>query len=83
MRHRLVRPGYLDTHTPWKRERRRELEKLGLHPPRIMLNSRCAVWLEHEVDRHQAALAAGCTDDEIRELIRRMVAERQQWRAAA
>lgn len=83
MRNRLMRSDSMDRNTPHKREARRQLEKRGLHPPRIMLNSRCAVWLEHEVDRWQAALAAGCTDDEIRELIRRMVAERQRGRIAA
>ena len=83
MRNRLLRSDQMDRCTPFKRERRRELEKLGLHPPRIMLNTRCAVWLEHEVDRWQAALAAGCTEPEVRELIRRMVAERQQAMAAA
>ncbi|MCB0246024.1 MAG: AlpA family phage regulatory protein [Xanthomonadales bacterium] len=83
MRNRLLRSAVMDQRTPYKRERRRELEKLGLHPPRIMLSARCAVWLEQEVDRWQAALAAGCNESEVRELVGRMVAEREQGKTSA
>jgi predicted DNA-binding transcriptional regulator AlpA len=78
MRNRLLRSEEMDRATPYKRERRRELEKEGLHPPRIAINARLAVWPEYEVDRWLGAIAAGRTENEIRELIRRMVAERQK-----
>ncbi|MEZ5440001.1 MAG: AlpA family phage regulatory protein [Lysobacterales bacterium] len=83
MRNRFIRGAELYSSSGiGQRETVRKLEKAGLFPPRIMLSSRCAAWLEHEVDRRNAAVAAGCTDDELRELIRRMVAERQQARTA-
>ena len=74
----LVRSDELDRRGPYKRERRRQLELVELYPPRIVLNRRTNVWVRAEVEAWERARAAGATDDQVRELVRQMVAERAQ-----
>lgn len=68
----------LDARGPYARERRRQLEVSGLYPPRIRLSSRCNVWPVAEIEAWEAAKTAGASDDQIRELIHRMVAARAE-----
>lgn len=72
----LLRSDELDRRGPYKRERRRQLELVELYPPRIALNRRTNVWVRAEVEAWERAQAAGATADQVRELIRRMVASR-------
>jgi prophage regulatory protein len=72
----FIRSAELDERGPYQRERRRMLEVRGLYPPRIKLNCRTNVWVRTEVEAWERAKAAGATDDQVRELIRRLVAER-------
>ena len=50
-----------------------------LFPPPISLGARAVGWPEHEVERLLAARITGATDDQIRELVQRIVAERSQY----
>lgn len=72
----LVTSAQLDKRGPFKRERRRQLEKLGLYPPRIPLSTRLNVWPLAEIEQVERAIAAGQSDDEIRALIRYLVEQR-------
>jgi prophage regulatory protein len=54
-----------------------ERERTGLFPPRIAMSARMNVWLEDELFAVNAAVIAGKADDEIRELVKRMVAARK------
>lgn len=73
---KFIQPAELDERGPYQRERRRQLEVAGLYPPRVRFNARKNVWILAEVEAWERAKAAGATDDQVRELIRRMVAER-------
>lgn len=55
--------------------------KAGLFPPPIKLTQRSSAWPESEVTSVISALVAGKTEDEIRQLVAQLVAERA--RAAA
>lgn len=68
----------LDKRGPYSRERRRQLEKQGVYPPRVILSKRLNVWLRSEIEAWENARAAGATDDQVRQLIRDMVAARAQ-----
>lgn len=48
----------------------------GLFPEPVKIGRRANGWPEHEVDAINAARIAGRSDDEIRELVSRLVAER-------
>jgi len=48
----------------------------GVFPPPIKVGVRVSVWPEHEVDAINRAYIAGRTDEELRALVRRLVAER-------
>lgn len=50
----------------------------GLIPPGISLGSRSVVWPQHEIDQVAAAILAGKNEDEIRALVRDLVAARAQ-----
>jgi prophage regulatory protein len=52
--------------------------QLGLLPPPISLGARCSGWLAHEIDAIITARATGATDDEIRAIVARLVAERRR-----
>ncbi|HXQ01007.1 MAG TPA: AlpA family phage regulatory protein [Solirubrobacteraceae bacterium] len=57
--------------------------KVGLFPPPVKLTERCSAWPEHEVAQVNAARIAGKSAAEIRQLVARLVAERQQTAHAA
>lgn len=48
----------------------------GVFPPPVALGERCSAWVEGEVDAVRAARIAGASKAEIRELVKRLVAER-------
>lgn len=50
---------------------------LGTFPPPIALGSNCVAWPENEVDAVIAARVAGKSDDEVRRLVKMLVAERK------
>ena len=56
--------------------------KAGLFPPPVKLTGRCSAWPEHEVAAIITARIAGRSDDEVRALVARLVAQRQQPKAA-
>ncbi len=51
--------------------------KAGLLPPPIKMGSRISAWIESEVDAVVAARIAGKSDDEIRQLVKDLVAARK------
>jgi prophage regulatory protein len=51
------------------------VKKKLLTPP-IKLTERSSAWVEHEVDAVTSALIAGASNDEIRALVRQLVAAR-------
>ena len=55
----------------------------GLFPPPVKIGERASAWPEHEVDAVNAARIAGKSDDEIRELVRRLVAARSEMASFA
>ncbi len=56
--------------------------KEGLWPPAVHLSANTSAWPEHEVAAIDAARLAGATDDEVRTLVRKLVADRRQQAAA-
>ena len=50
----------------------------GLYPPPISLGARAVGWLSCETNAVIAAIAAGQSDDDIRELVKSLVARRVQ-----
>lgn len=50
----------------------------GVMVPPVSLGARCVGWPAHELDAIIAARIAGQSDDEIRRLVVRLVAERQR-----
>jgi hypothetical protein len=75
---KFILAAELDERGPYQRERRRQLEVAGLYPPRVRFNARKNVWVLAEIEAWENARAAGATDDQVRELVRQMVAERAQ-----
>lgn len=55
----------------------------GLFPPPIQFSSRCSAWPENEVDAVIGARIAGQSNDEVRELVRQLVAARKSAWASA
>lgn len=49
----------------------------GLFPTPIKLSKAVSAWLKHEIDQVLAARIRGCTDDEIRELVRNLEEQRK------
>jgi len=52
--------------------------KEGLLPPSISLGSRAVGYFEHETNTVLAAMIAGKSKDEIKELVKSLVAQRQE-----
>lgn len=48
----------------------------GLFPPGVKVGARSVAWPRHELDALNTARAAGLSDEEIRALVRRLVADR-------
>lgn len=57
--------------------------KVGLMTPPVKLSAHSVAWPEHEIKAINAARVAGKSDDEIRELVSRLVAERTQQQGQA
>lgn len=74
---RFFLSSHMDERGPFKRERRRQLEAVELHPPRIRISARLNGWLVDEVLAWETLLTAGVTGDAMRRAIRAMVAARQ------
>ena len=72
----FIRSPELDERGPYQRERRRTLEVAGLYPPRIRFNCRTNVWIRAEIEAWEAARAAGATDEQVRTLVRNLIAKR-------
>lgn len=51
--------------------------KRGLFPAPVANSARCSAWPDSEVDSINAARIAGKTEDEIRALVRKLVAARK------
>lgn len=51
--------------------------KAGLMTPPVLLGVHSVAWPEHEISVINAARVAGKSDDEIRQLVARLVVERQ------
>lgn len=54
--------------------------KAGTLPPPIALAARSRAWPEHEIEAVIGSMIAGHGDDEIRALVRNLVAQRQSAR---
>lgn len=54
--------------------------KNGVLTTPVALGKRCVGWPEHEADAIIAARISGATEDEVRELVRRLMAKRQALR---
>lgn len=50
----------------------------GLLTPPIKLGARCSVWPEHEINALLAAEIRGASQDEIRALVNKLVADRSR-----
>jgi prophage regulatory protein len=50
----------------------------GLWTPPVNLGSRYSAWPDHETDALIAAQMAGATDEELRTLVRTLIAQRKQ-----
>ena len=48
----------------------------GVWPPSVRLGANCVAWLEHETQAVLAARVAGKTAEEVRELVKELVAAR-------
>jgi prophage regulatory protein len=51
--------------------------RAGLMTPPVPLGARAVGWPQHELEAIIAARVAGKSDDEIRELVKRLIAERK------
>ena len=51
--------------------------RAGQFPPPVKISERSSAWPEDEVDQTNAAMIAGATSDQLRELVRKLVAERK------
>jgi prophage regulatory protein len=60
-----------------------EWQASGLMPPGISLGARSVAWPQHELDQIASARIAGKSEDEIRALVRDLVAARTQAIKAA
>lgn len=51
--------------------------RLGLFTPPVKVGARASAWPRHELEAINAARLAGKSDDEIRELVRKLVEQRR------
>tara|TARA_B110000196_G_scaffold320184_1_gene341001 strand:- start:2726 stop:2983 length:258 start_codon:yes stop_codon:yes gene_type:complete len=59
-----------------------KIEK-GLWPAPIQLGARAVAWLSSENEQVLAAMISGQSQDEIRELVKRLIKDRQQFKGVA
>lgn len=74
---RILRGGETDARLGMSRSTRYARIQDGLFPPPIRLGHRAAGYPDYEIESIQVARIAGATDDEIRALVRRLVAARR------
>lgn len=55
----------------------------GLWPAPIQLGARAVAWLSSENEKVLAAMISGQSQDEIRELVKRLIKDRQQFKGVA
>ena len=55
----------------------------GLLPTPIQLGARAVAWLSSENEQVLAAMISGQSQDEIRDLVKRLIKDRQQFKGAA
>jgi prophage regulatory protein len=55
----------------------------GLWPAPIQLGARAVGWLSNENEQVLAAMISGQSQDEIRELVKRLIKDRQQFKGVA
>lgn len=55
----------------------------GLWPKPIQLGARAVAWLSTENEQVVAAMISGQSQDEIRELVKRLIKDRQQFKGVA
>ncbi|MBK8069789.1 MAG: hypothetical protein IPK27_19870 [Rhodanobacteraceae bacterium] len=79
----FIRGKELDKRGPYRRERRRQVERLGLYPPRISLPGGYHVWVRSEVEAWERATIAGASKDELKALVCDLVAERSSAKLQA
>ena len=53
--------------------------KLGIVPPAISIGERAVGYLQHELDAVLAARIAGQSDEQIKELVKSLVAKRKEF----
>lgn len=68
-----------DLRTGYKKSARAQKVRDGLLPPPVLLGGRASAFIAAEIDAVIAARANGASDDEVRALVRRLVAERAKW----
>lgn len=59
-----------------------DLIRDGLFPPPVAIGSRCSAWPSDEITAIVDARIAGKSKDEIRDLVRRLIAARRKTAAA-
>jgi len=78
MTNSLIRIKKVEAKTGLKKSMHYDLIKKGLMPSAIRIGDRARAWISSEIDAVVAARIAGKSDDEIREMIKALMAKRQQ-----
>lgn len=73
----FLRGDALNQKSPFSKPTRWRRVRDGLHPPPVHITGRLTAYIERELDAVNEALAAGCTEDEIRSLVSDLVAARK------
>lgn len=74
----IIRPSEMKAHTGQAVSSTYADAKQGLLPPPVKIGKRASGWIAREVAAVQQARIAGKSEDEIRELVRQLVARRAQ-----
>lgn len=73
---RLLREREARHHTGTGRSAHYSDVQRGLLPPPVKIGPRASAWIDTEIDAVVRARAAGQSDDQIKALVRKLVAER-------
>jgi prophage regulatory protein len=73
---KMLRGPKAQAKTGNKRSNFYDLISQGLLPPGVSIGGRCKAWPDTELEAVNIARAAGRSDDEIRALVKKIVAER-------
>lgn len=74
----LIRIKEVEAKTGLKKSMHYALMGKGLMPSAIRIGERARAWISSEIDAVVAARIAGKSDDDIRELVKVLIAKRQQ-----